>query len=49
LINISVIEWWLVLLVEKTRVPGGQFYWLPKPEYLEKTPDLPQVTGKLYQ
>jgi len=39
----------LVLLVEETRVPGGRFYWLPKPEYLEKTSDLPQVTDKLYQ
>jgi hypothetical protein len=27
---------------------GGQFYWLRKPEYLEKTTDLPQVTDKLY-
>ena len=27
---------------------GGQFYWWRKLEYLEKTTDLPQVTGKLY-
>ena len=27
---------------------GGQFYWWRKPEYLEKTTDLPQVTDKLY-
>ena len=27
---------------------GGQFYWLRKPEYPEKTTDLPQVTDKLY-
>jgi len=27
---------------------GGQFYWLRKQEYQEKTTDLPQVTDKLY-
>ena len=27
---------------------GGQFKWWRKPEYLEKTIDLPQVTDKLY-
>ena len=27
---------------------GGQFYWLRKPEYPEKTTDLSQVTDKLY-
>jgi hypothetical protein len=27
---------------------GGQFYWRRKPEYTEKTTNLPQVTGKLY-
>jgi hypothetical protein len=27
---------------------GGQFYWWRKPEYPEKTIDLPQVTDKLY-
>jgi hypothetical protein len=26
---------------------GGQFYWWGKPEYLEKTTDLSQVTDKL--
>jgi hypothetical protein len=28
---------------------GGQFYWWRKPEYFEKTTDLPQVTDKLYR
>jgi hypothetical protein len=27
---------------------GSQFYWWRKPEYLEKTTDLMQVTVKLY-
>ena len=27
---------------------GGQFYWWMKPEYPEKTTDLPQVTDKVY-
>ena len=27
---------------------GDQFYWWRKPEYPEKTTDLPQVTDKLY-
>jgi len=29
-------------------VHGGQVYWWRKPEYPEKTTDLPQTTDKLY-
>jgi len=29
-------------------ISGGQFYWWRKPQYPEKTTDLPQVTDKLY-
>jgi hypothetical protein len=28
--------------------PGYKFYWWEKPEYPEKTTDLPQVTDTLY-
>ena len=28
---------------------GSQFYWWSKPEYPQKTTDIPQVTGKLYR
>ena len=27
---------------------GGQFYWWRKPEYSEKTTDLPHITDNLY-
>jgi hypothetical protein len=27
---------------------GGQFYWWRKPDYPEKTTDMPQVTDKRY-
>ena len=27
---------------------SGQFYWWRKPEYMEKTPDLPHIIDKLY-
>ena len=27
---------------------GGQFYWWRKPQYPEKTTDLPQITNKVY-
>ena len=34
--------------VSKALYRGSQFYWWRKPEYPEKTTDLPQVTDKLY-
>jgi hypothetical protein len=38
----------LVVFVLCSVCPGGPFYWWRKPEYPEKTTDLPQVTDKRY-
>ena len=40
---------WLIALSTICQLyRGGNLYWWMKPEYLEKTTDLSQVTDKLY-
>jgi hypothetical protein len=36
------------ILIPNVAEKNSQFYWWRKPEYLEKTTDLSQVTDKLY-
>jgi len=40
--------WFMVFNTIFQLYHGGQFYWWMKPEYTEKTPDLPQVTDEVH-
>ena len=45
------LVWFMVFIAIFNNIAvyrSGRFYWWRKPEYLEKTTDLSQVTDKLY-
>jgi hypothetical protein len=46
--DLSLVETKQIILVSWRSVLFGPFYWWRKPEFLEKTTDLLQVTDKLY-
>jgi len=47
--GLGLVLWCLTSLLAIFQLyRGRQFYWWRKPEYREKTTDLPQVTDKLY-